>query len=1372
MSRTPPILLFCSLLLCSLAPLSGSDAVDALRSQRNELRQRLAERLQADADKEAPRSYRLTIDKGPGRKKRPVVLLLRRIGGLWGQPQFLEFEGDVPPQVDISGLRLEDDRLLGDLVMRWANEDAEELDAEAEQRYAIDAAVVARPERLVLTLHRFLVGDDWLLSYQQVDSAWQLDEQMGIPHQLDSWGPFKFNFPPLQPATDGSVANRIDLTYIGRAAPEEKDRHRDAYQGNQPRIDLRFRLVDGQAVDGNWTRQAAGGKHLLGTGTDLVTGSLQNQAIDGSYHAIGNKGEWTGSIAGPVIPTPVSVDLGEPADDAGIAERAAEYYHQIRTYSQVLARYPAPLRLTYDQLVTPTPAVTADDAGQTFAAALRVRVEGLAQERQPLLQASQRPEARRFGPYHACAPLPAGNSLAAVDAAAPQNWHSLGEWQYCGPFRLGDDRVAISQPGVLPVAAVGYHRTRLFSSDSEVEERSDVAAWRPAVMERGLIAVPREAEADSGALRFFDWYATTTIDSAIDQRVHLALRPIGQAELWLDEILVWSSGYHYDDLHPTIIPVDLHAGSNRLLLRLATNPFSMSRFKQVDYFEGYGQQSNGRIDHLTCEVFVCSAGSPATADANAAGQAEALPGPEQSTGRLDQRGLAPTATPPLAWDLESNKNIAWRTPLPHGSADAVLRGDALFVVAEPHHLICLDAAEGSERWRQAVDIFPTIDAAFTDDIYSRYLAAKAAVQDAHWTAKSSDDANDRAAAEGMNDQFEQEWAGFEKRIKDLGYGRGEHATAAPVVTDEAVFVHFGTGVIARFDHVGQEVWRQATGRVWSQANMGDLLLAGGKLIAQYHIGTGKNPDEAFAVAAFDPTSGKRLWEATVEARRTQSVKARPASLGNGIAAMRLTNGEHERHVLITGEGVVLDADDGAILLRRIYTTPVIRTPPLVIDDTVYLSEVIGNEAVRLWLDQRGRVCSRLLWAGYHRCGRGQIKTITQWANKHWMKRPVLHDGLLFSVRVDNGHVPQHAPIPWTETTIVDAATGERQKRIRGILRETTDPTVPPIIAGKYLTVADGGDPLPGFGGKSGAGQVVMLETRGSDSLPIANSRLGQFRATPIADGERLYFRCYDEMICCAVTDAAGEAYQLEAKAQMLFDRIPDREAPVPMLRLQPEPGLATDGTPVWRLRPRQVSNSWLVLGPVPLAAEAEAATAIGGEPTARPRPDQTITIAGTDYAFTAVPERFIAADKRGATHKLNVTGPIDGKQNFVAYYYTVIDNPEVQVVRFRGLNKGVEAWFGGQPVGENTVMKLDLGPYPLLIKVRVGRRPPFMQKALHIDPQFSPDKDPNEGYGDWAELLRTNQHRFQEIIDGIPDSGWAGKARIYLKQLEHYDSQR
>ncbi len=1339
MSSSLPLRLIL-LLACLGWGLSAADADPAveLTSIRDGLRGRLEARFKADSARESPRVISLGFDAGLGKGAMRVDLY--RMGGSFrvpARPTGLGAGMQVRP-VDPAGLVLDKDRLAGPLVISWRKSldqadgdraEADETATDLQQTFTIDATIVPTSRRLVLTFHRF-VGMTLTMRYRAEGSGWVQEDAPTDPMWMGGpFGDYRLRCSPLVVDAAGGFSGDIEFTMVnGCKGDPEGIKAWNAC--GLPKVQFTGRISEGR-VDTAWLLQAPGGKHKFGSGRDLLSGAIQEHALAGSYRSTGALGEWTGPLQGPVLPTSTGLDLLDriaapvAADDPSAAlARIAGLYRQILVLDLCLRGYPLPIQEAINRIRIPTPVAAAakDPQDAAYIAGVLAQARAcLAESPARIPVGAVRPADPRFGPYADCQAL-AGNRLPAVTSTAgAQEWRFVGDWRCLGPFEVHDQEVDQPHPAVMPMAACGYARSRLFWTDTRtgaVENVADTAVWTPAGMDGALVHAPATPEFSAGCMRFFDWYATTTITSTADQQVFLAIQLQGQATLWMDDVLVWDSGRDYDDLNHAILPVKLRAGANRLLLRIGSNRAANEHWSRVDWFNGFAPRPQGGIDFTTFRLHLCQQGAPGDAAWPALTAAQ-IPKTTTLGFRGDGSGIHPDAQPPLAWDLEKNLNVAWKTALPFGTGDMVLKNGLLYVTAEPGRLVCLDAQTGKERW--------------------------------HLDAKAGDPPP----------------ASKDPQAKSF-------LSLSPVAGDDRIYAHFGTGAVLCAGLDGTLAWEVDSGLRWTSANMGSPLLAGGNLVLQGDLrpeGRKAEATDAYALRGLDPATGKIRWTATGPARRVVLGHDRAAGLGNGMTLMRLPAGTATRDLIITADGAVVDAADGRLVLREVLHHEANRAAPAVVGDTAFFAPVMGQEATRFWIDEAGRVAARTLWQDPPNYGRGQVKSVTAAGPEHWMKGPLVQDGRMHVVRVDSAHVPQHYPCPWTQLEIFDTATGRKTYRYRAVMRQQTDPTIPPVQAGKYLIVGDGGDPHggAGFQGTYGSGMIAMVEL-GKQPFVVARSVTGMFRASPLPDGNRLFLRQYDSVVCLAVTGDEGRKYQEKVLADNLFDEIPAKPAPAPMLRVTAPTGFApAEGTPICRLQPRVMADQWLFAGPIPASVPGDPLAALGGP--AKARPGLGVKLHDGTVAFQALDPACIGRDKFNTAKSLDLLAPIKRKGESITCYFTVLDNPRVQVLQFSLPSRGIEVWLSGQPLADQGLVHLGIGRHPLLLKVTLGKIPPFVKNTMAMSPIFLAGQDPEAGYREWVERVEANRFRFERILADLPGSALAGKASIYLDQVKTYREQ-
>lgn len=1285
-----------------------------LTNIRDELRAELRERASADPRAD-PFDLALRFDKGIG--KGAMLITLRRQGDTW---HVRGIEGVKNPEdvgINAGGLAWDGTTLSGALEVTWPTEDDDA--PPAAQTFAIDGEARPIDPRLVLRLRRYQGADDWVLAYKPDGDAWAFDSVVSEPRRaFADWGPWDREYGRIEPANDGAFEATINLTYRG-----DKRQLVAAYGRMQPTLRLTGRLIDGRA-SGTWLSKAPGGKHIFNSGQDAINGALQTSAVSGKALAEGDKGKWIAAVRGSITPAPrdpvasiVADDGPPPSGPAEAISRAAAVYREIGALRQAIAGYPLPLPDAMRRTQAPAP-VLADDAPDEAAHRYLRALLNHAQQADHVPTPHE--PADIDAPWYGQADLttnPAGNAMP-LGAGEASRWQALSGWRVLGPFGVFDQEADVRLPEVVDVPGVSYARARLFvRGEGETDVVEDEAVWRAAHEERGRVRPPADQAGSSGAERFFVWYAATTIQSATDHDATLAIRLDGRAMVWINGSLAWDSGPAFDSANPVTFVAPLREGRNQVLVRCASNRASTKFFDRVNWFDGFDPRPTGRTDFASFALYARS-----TEPTVAATPASAGPIPlDGAAFRRDGSGVYPDAAPPTAWDLDASVNVAWTTPLLAGAADPVVHADRVYLTAEPNLLLCLDAATGEVVWQREV------------------------VADAASPSKPT------------------------KRT-------GHQATATPVVAGGAVYAHFGTGVAGCFAVAdGAPRWVVNTGAVWNQPNMGSPVLIGESLVLQAHL---PGEDGDFGLLALSAEGGGKLWEARGGPKRVLTRHDRAAGFGNGIAVMRLTRDGLTKDLIITGEGAVLDAADGALLHRDIFTLPAIRTAPYVHGRTVYTAPALGQEAVDLDLLPDGRVSARTKWVNVGGFGRGQTKTTTHWGNQHWMKEPVIAHGLMYVVRVDSAHVPQHYPVPRTQLEVYDLETGRRVARQRAMLYEATDPTVRPAIAGKYLYVADGGMPVGGFGGTGDFGQIAVLELRPPDTVdhhertaqhtgvwglatPVARNKAPQMRAAPVFAGDRLFLRGVNQMVCIAATTPEGKRYELEQMAQTsvkeLIGKAPEVQQTVHLEAEAAPP--AHDGVPLSILGAGRGASGWLVLGPLPLDSAAEDAVL-----AASPAPGVEVAVDEKAYAFRAVEPR------HNPGGQADTVAALEGQRNGDAYFFTYLESRQAQRLRYDPQSIVQQAWVAGQPIAKGDEIDFELGYYPMVVKVRLNKLPPFV-KSPKLGVWFARPKQTHDTPEAWADRVGVLSDRLEQIRAELPRTGYARAATLSLRKAGLLDPE-
>jgi outer membrane protein assembly factor BamB len=1372
------------LVLClGLAAILGAadDPIQILTAQRDALRQALTGRFAADEQASPGIDLGLKLDRGIGRRG-GMTVQLHQIGGAWSVSDVEGLDDRTTLQgIDLAGLKRINDTVTGDLVFTWVPTGAEDDPAPQSQTYGLDLTITPVEERLVLTC-RNMIGGDLTLRFRREGAKWVEEHAPQKPVLVHEWGDFEMAVDDLAPDAEGRFHGRVEFACRSSSKPESIA----MYNTQKPVIAWAGQLVGGR-VSASYQLTAPGGKHLFGSRTEALTGAIQTQTVAGAYHTKGAKGEFIGRVTGTILPASLGIgalDVIAPPADGEPTRRAAALYRQILVLGYARDRYPAPIPAIMNRTPVPPPTWTDGATGQeAYLAELVRQATAVAAGAPPVVASGNAVDDERFGPYYGEGALEShdGVNLLPAVATGPQRWRHLTGWSFCGPFPVYDQNAPVLHPEVLPAAGVAYERERVVVTDPKTgdnERVADVVGWIPAGQEGALVFPPAVPSAASASHFYFCWYATTELESAVAQKVWLALGIEGRVRLWLDGVPVWQAGRHDEGVTPNRFCLSVPEGRHRLLVRVGSSLTSNQRFDRVDWFEGYGEQPQGRVTFSGFGLSACIQGAPDGDTTVATAVPRAADAPVGY--RVDGNGGQPGADPPLAWDLAKRINVSWRHELTRGTADPVPRDGKIFVTAEPHLLHCFDGVTGDERWRVSVNVLPLVAPEFKDgDPLLDYGAAQM-VGDQRTAAARGDPAKE-AAAKAANQADLAKFKPLIDALKKIGIdGRSGWAAATPVVTADRVYVHFGTGVAACYDHAGQQQWRVATGHPWSEPNMGSPVLAGDLLIVQAHLAghapaaeRGRPRGEgagAFGLLALDAATGETRWTCVGPPRRTRNQYARAQGLGNGVALMESANGTHRRRFLITGDGAVVDAQDGTLLRRAIFGFAHNRTPPVVYGDTVYITPVGGIEAVTLWLDAEGRLGTRTRYAFDCGWGRGQAKTMTAWGPDHWMKGPVVTERLICAVKVDSAHVPQHYPLPWTEIDTWDRATGAFLGRERAVIRDATDPTVPPALAGDWLLVGDGGAGVAGFDGIVGYGRLALLKVDQGRPYLVSRSDTGMMRASPVVVGDRLYLRSFDALTCLRTSDDEGRRFAIEVAARTLIDEFPEKPEPQPVRNLDPLADLPVpDGMPVAQLQSRRLPDAWLAAGPFP-KGDGDPLQDLGGEAAARPVPGSTATFGGSTGTFAVVRKEALAVDKWGVPTKLDIFLATQRAGNSYHYAYSMLECPQVGIFRFSNPGTGFSAWLAGQPLADNDVVRLGIGHYPLLIKIQLGAVPPFI-KEMPLVCSFTAIADPVTEYAAWIAGIKRHTARFQQIIEALPGSQYAGKAVLMLKRVEEWEGR-
>lgn len=169
--------------------------------------------------------------------------------------------------------------------------------------------------------------------------------------------------------------------------------------------------------------------------------------------------------------------------------------------------------------------------------------------------------------------------------------------------------------------------------------------------------------------------------------------------------------------------------------------------------------------------------------------------------RGDGSGRFPDATPPLERTAD---NLRWNAKVGASYSSPVLSGKYIFIVSEPNLLICIDCADGRERWRAT-----TTAADLSDDASRTKASAYELPKDGAGMTAATPVTDGRNVyivfANGIVRAFDLEgkprWITFIDAEQVTGYGR----SASPILVDGKLIVHL-SGLYALNPETGQRLW--------------------------------------------------------------------------------------------------------------------------------------------------------------------------------------------------------------------------------------------------------------------------------------------------------------------------------------------------------------------------------------------------------------------------------------------------------------------------------------------------------------------------------------------------------------------------------------
>ncbi len=456
-----------------------------------------------------------------------------------------------------------------------------------------------------------------------------------------------------------------------------------------------------------------------------------------------------------------------------------------------------------------------------------------------------------FGPWFGNSRLPAAKDDAGNrmpdDAGGDglQDWALVGNWNVFGPVVSPAKGYEVAgMPDFVPLPFMRTKFDRRMASRNAPEGIEFVRIENAAIETgSGFTTVPlarqwKDKYPEAVDLPFSSTYAWTEIHSATDTELWVGMTVNDHGRLWVNEQLVWSSprmetGRHMESTH--IFKVNFKQGVNRIFVR-------NDNYNDDGYFA----------------MRVCVRGGPRSGRQVVAAIRDAgSPYGESRGWRNDFSGVYENADPPMAWDPHEKINVRWIKEMDEMSYSApLIIGERVYTFAEPNVMLCVNKADGSEVWRNVLDVTKAPNAPSTG-------------------------------------QPRMDW------LRDIGY-----TYPTPVTDGRHIYVKFCSGLLACVDTEGDIKWLVNHELIDgdASANVPSPLLIDGKVIV-----FGRENGRLNVLKAFNAETGEQLWRAAT---------FMDGMFSGTPAALRLSNGRETMDVIITANGTLVRADDGKVL--RIY----------------------------------------------------------------------------------------------------------------------------------------------------------------------------------------------------------------------------------------------------------------------------------------------------------------------------------------------------------------------------------------------------------------------------------------------------------------------
>ena len=448
------------------------------------------------------------------------------------------------------------------------------------------------------------------------------------------------------------------------------------------------------------------------------------------------------------------------------------------------------------------------------------------------------------------------------------------------------------------------------------------------------------------------------------------------------------------------------------------------------------------------------------------------------------------AWPPAEYE---ETGIAWTTPLPGvapgfygggtGVGSPVIVGDRLYLLSEPHDLICLNKADGKILWLRTNSYF---DAATDEE------KKTPGYKEAEPLAAALGEINAAIVAGTLPPKKLEDKARLEKElysamkgvdrkkyragyVPDVGY-----SGYTPVTDGRFLYAWFATGVSVCYDLDGNRRWIRVDNRAAVEHGFSSSpLLVDGKFVVFMRD-----------LMAFDAKTGELAWETPIVAPSGLN----PQGFFHGSPVAARVGGVS---VIVLGNSTVVRASDGKIVFTSRDMDNQGIASPVVEGDTLF--QVSGG-SMQLFMHKLPQAFTDPL-----KLETRVLKVETPFPKYYmpWhLSSPVVHDGLAYLLN-NSGVLTvvdvAKAEIVYQKLLDLDAFQWVNEGAARGV-------GVSLALAGKYLYA---------FGNSGGAlvlepGRVYKQVAKNKIEAVVMrghwSERQERFVASPAFDGNRLYIR--------------------------------------------------------------------------------------------------------------------------------------------------------------------------------------------------------------------------------------------------------------------------